>query len=127
MMLSLVWSRAPVLHPIRWLSEAGDESIEPSEPAALPAMFVNVPVAHDDLIDAVEEALLSAGVNGVYEHVQSAASTTWTVNHNLGRSPASVRVLSVGGVEISCDVIEISPNQLAVNLVTAQTGRVIVI
>jgi hypothetical protein len=42
MMLELVWT-APRLHPIRWLSEAGDAVQEPGQAAPQPAQFVNVP------------------------------------------------------------------------------------
>lgn len=61
-----------------------------------------------------------------YNHTQSSASTTWTVNHNLGRLPI-VSLRSVGGVEIEGDVVHISTNQVQItfNVSTAGTGRFI--
>lgn len=56
-----------------------------------------------------------------------AMSPSWTVNHNLGRSPAAVRVLSPGGIEVEAEVAEISLNQIIVLFASAQAGRVIVL
>ena len=126
MLLALVWSKPARLHPIRWMVEAGDVSVEASDPPPLPAQYINVPVNDAQLDAAVADGLASIDVPTIYEHVQSTPLTTWTVNHNFGRSPASVRVLSAGGIEMLCDVVETSLNQLVVNLVQAQTGRVLV-
>jgi hypothetical protein len=53
-----------------------------------------------------------AGVssNASFSHTQSAASDTWTVNHNLGFRPAA-SILSVGGKEMWAEVIHTSNNQ----------------
>ncbi len=56
-----------------------------------------------------------------YNHTQNSASTTWTVNHNLGRVPV-VEVRSVGGVLIEADVTHTSNNQTVIQFATAQTG-----
>jgi len=61
-----------------------------------------------------------------YVHDQASPASVWTVNHNLGRSPMSVRVLTVGGVEVEAQVTEASANQLTVNLASPQAGRVLV-
>jgi hypothetical protein len=130
MLLELVFSQPPRLHPIRWLAEAGDASFEPPSAAPLPAQFVNVPVGDAQLdqavVDAVDAAIAELNIPQAYEHVQSTPSIVWTVNHNLGRSPGSVRVLSPGGVELFADVLETSLNQLTVSFVVALTGRVLV-
>lgn len=57
MLLELVFSQPARLHPIRWLAEVGDASFEEPAAAPLPAQFVNVPVAADDLDAAVAEAV----------------------------------------------------------------------
>lgn len=61
-----------------------------------------------------------SGVGG-YNHTQGSASTTWTVNHNLGRVPI-VELRSVGGVLIEADVTHTSINQTVIQFATAQAG-----
>lgn len=63
---------------------------------------------------------------GKYTHNQLVASSTWTINHNLGYSPSSVRLLSPGGVEMEGLVLEISNNQLVASLNPPVAGRAIV-
>ncbi len=126
MLLELVWSQPPKLHPIRWMVEAGDASFETPSSAPLPAQFVNVPVGEDQVRGAVDDAVADLQIPLLYQHDQTTPLSTWTVNHNLGRSPGSVRVLSAGGIELFCDVVETSTNQLTVSFVVAQTGRVLV-
>lgn len=67
-----------------------------------------------------------AGVATPFEQ-NFAAAASWTVNHNLGRRPASVRVLTPGGVEAEADVTEISLNQVIVSFAAPQAGRAIVL
>lgn len=45
-----------------------------------------------------------------YEHTQSVAASTWTVNHNLGYLPL-VQALSVGGMALLAEVLHTSANQ----------------
>lgn len=64
----------------------------------------------------------AAGSPGAsYVHTQSVASTTWTINHNLGFRP-SIELLTVGGVEFQADVVHVSENQALVYLVVATAG-----
>lgn len=63
---------------------------------------------------------------GSYVHVQNSASATWTVNHNLGRFPGSVRVLSPGGVEVEAEVLDISSSQLSIRFAAPAAGRAII-
>lgn len=49
-----------------------------------------------------------------YTHPQPVASTTWTVNHNLGYRP-SVSALSVGGKLMLADVVHTSLNQAVIS------------
>lgn len=131
MLLAIVFSQPARLHPLRWLVEASDATYDPPASAPLAAQFVNVPVGEQQLDAAVDgsvnQAIAELNIPQAYEHVQASAATTWIVNHNLGRSPSSIRVLSAGGVELHCDVVETSLNQLEVSLLVAQTGRVLVL
>jgi hypothetical protein len=56
-----------------------------------------------------------------YEHTQSSAATTWTVNHSLGYRPI-VEVFTSGGVLLWGQVTHTSVNQFTVNFNTAQAG-----
>mgnify|MGYP003387066120 CR=1 FL=1 len=60
-----------------------------------------------------------AGSN--YSHQQPVASSTWTINHNLGFKP-SVTVLSSGGQEIETEVLHTSVNQCLVYFIVATAG-----
>lgn len=59
-----------------------------------------------------------------YLHQQTSASTTWTVNHNLGFRPA-VELFDSGSQEIEGDVAHPSINQaiITVNPSTAGSAR----
>lgn len=59
-----------------------------------------------------------------YLHTQSAASATWTINHNLGRKVA-VSVFTVGGVGVLAEVINNSTNQAQVLLDSPADGYAI--
>lgn len=131
MLLALVWSQPPRRHPIRWLAEAGDASYTAPAVAPLPAQYVNVPVGDAQIAavvdDSVQDAVGSLNIPQIYEHVQSSPLSTWIVNHNLGRATASVRVLTVGGVEMQCDVLDASPNQVVLTFSQPFSGKALVI
>ena len=61
-----------------------------------------------------------------YEHVQTTPAATWTVNHNFGQWPCSVRLLTTGGADFDAEVVNVSTNMLQVYLATPLAGRVIV-
>lgn len=61
-----------------------------------------------------------------YVFICSSPLATWVVNHNLGYTPSSVRVLSVGGIEVDAEVTNISDNQLTINFVIPFVGRAII-
>lgn len=69
------------------------------------------------------------GAGGVtpFDYVQASAALTWTINHNFGRNPVSVRVMTAGGVEVEAEVIDTSINQTVVLFKTPQAGRVRII
>lgn len=99
MLLELVWSQPPRLHPIRWLAEAGDASFEGACAVPLPAQFVNVPVGDGELSDAIAEFF----PGGLFAPVRLNASlaATWTLPHGLARIPMVQVFLSSGECVIS--------------------------
>lgn len=127
MLLQLVWSKPARVHPIRWLVEAGDDVVEAAQPDPLPAQFVNIPASPAEIAAAVDDAIAALDIPQIYEHVQAAPLATWTVNHNFGRAPASVRVLSIGGVEMIADVVETSVNQVVISFAAPISGRAVLI
>jgi hypothetical protein len=63
-----------------------------------------------------------AGPSGAgYTHTQSAVSSTWTINHNLGYRP-SVEILDTGNQEIEGSVSHPTVNQTVVTLTPATAG-----
>lgn len=46
-------------------------------------------------------------------HTQAVAATTWTINHNLGYRP-TVRPMTVGGAEMTAEILHASANQALV-------------
>jgi hypothetical protein len=65
------------------------------------------------------------GVGGVsgstFEHIQSVASSTWTINHNLGFRP-NVSVTTMGGAEVLAEVLHISVNQTQITFDSPLAG-----
>ncbi len=55
-------------------------------------------------------------------HNQGTASTTWTVNHALGRFP-SVTIVTDSNVVIIGDITYNSKNQLTISLASADSGK----
>jgi hypothetical protein len=58
-----------------------------------------------------------------YEYIQDVASALWTVNHNLGRWPASVMVTTPGQVVVEAAPIFTSSNQLTIEFAIPFAGR----
>jgi len=58
-----------------------------------------------------------------FEHVQSVASASWTVNHNLGRWPSAVTIVSPGGVEVDATVTHVTTAQLTIEFASPFAGR----
>lgn len=61
-------------------------------------------------------------VAGQYVHIQSVASPTWTVTHNLGFFPA-VSVIDSGGSVVEGDVSYISVNQVSIAFSSSFGGK----
>lgn len=57
-----------------------------------------------------------------YEHIQSAPSSTWVINHNLGFYPISEILIS--NEPVDADIAHNSVNSLTVTFPSPQTGRV---
>ena len=61
---------------------------------------------------------------------QSGYSETFTeqsqvmINHNLGRTPRSVTVRTLGGTELDCEVLYLNVNQLLINFDSPRAGRI---
>lgn len=63
-----------------------------------------------------------------YTHVQSSASATWTVNHNLNTSTVNIMVYdTTNRVVIPNNVEIVNDNTVAVYLASAAQGRVVVL
>lgn len=61
-------------------------------------------------------------ISGSYTHTQSGASSTWTINHNLGYYP-SVSVVDSGENLVIGDVTYISTNTLSVSFTASFGGK----
>lgn len=66
----------------------------------------------------------AGAVGGAYTHTQSAATASWTVNHNLGYRPA-IKALSLGGVEFWGEVLHVSVNQAILYFDSPNSGLAI--
>ena len=102
--------------------EANVASRVPAAPIAVTQLNPGAPVVRLAGVMTIEVP------GGVVAFTQSfAAAVLWTVNHNLGRSPASVRVLSPGNAEMVAEVVEISLNQIVVFFASPRAGRVVIV
>lgn len=107
--------------------ESGDNNVILIESSATNTITTEV----NHVVAAVENAVsvLTVGTQGPpgadgaagYNHTQSSAASTWTINHNLGYKP-SVELFNSGGVEIEGEITHTSVNQVVVNFVSAITG-----
>lgn len=114
MTLALDWLRlAPF--SVDWLLPAGDTVFagEGRSDAAL-AAIIGQPGA--------------AGDGGTtVEFVQASPAQQWLINHNLGRAPRAVRVLTPGGIEMVGDVIDLTVNQSRIDFAAPVAGRASII
>lgn len=56
-----------------------------------------------------------------YTHTQVGASTSWTINHNLGVRP-NVDIANSGGQKVNAEVLHTSLNQVVISFVTPTAG-----
>jgi len=60
--------------------------------------------------------------NETYTHLQSSASTSWVITHNLNKYPSATIVTSVGVVVIG-DITYNSANQITITLSASDSGK----
>ena len=89
----------------------------------LPSLEVTAPPQPAIDIQAIGLRGQSGAGATVYEE-SFVGLDTWIVNHNLGRKPAAVQILTPGGAEVLAEVLHISDNQLRVFFVQPFTGSV---
>jgi hypothetical protein len=100
--------------PVEWLTlpvafvESGSLPLTPTSSSSL--LLVTHPAA-----------AVGGGADSNYHHAQGSASTTWTVNHGLGRHPV-VSVLDSAGSQVEVDVAHVSSDQLVLTLAYAVSG-----
>jgi hypothetical protein len=65
-----------------------------------------------------------AGLSGSYKHIQSSASNTWILNHNLGQAQVDVTVFNSAGdrVYVHPDYPGASANTIALNFPAPLSG-----
>lgn len=62
-----------------------------------------------------------SGSDAHYEHTQSVASATWTVNHGLGKKPA-ITIFDSSGDECEGAITHVSNNQATITFSAAFSG-----
>lgn len=92
--------------------------LDVSDGAGIGFADANATAAYLDGIFAIDPF----GTANTYTHIQSAASDTWTVNHNLGYR-ADVSLTTLGGAEFEAEVVHVSTNQCVVSLVSPLAGQ----
>lgn len=114
MTLELEWIR-PAPFSFDWLLPSGDTVFanETARDAALAAIIGQPGIAGDG--------------GSVIEFVQTSPAQQWLINHNLGRAPRAVRVLTPGGIEMVGDVIDLTVNQSRIDFAAPVAGRASII
>ncbi len=79
-----------------------------------------------EVYDLVRADDLEPGLLDVrYEHVQSVPAATWQVVHNLGKA-VDVEVVDNNGVQIECEVVYQTANEIVLRFNRAVSGKAIV-
>jgi hypothetical protein len=80
--------------------------------------------AYKDLCRKVEK--MNVTINGIpensYIHTQNIASSSWTVNHNLGYKPGGILVMDSAGENWVGEVTHIDNNTLIINFNSSSFG-----
>lgn len=74
-------------------------------------------------LDTINNGPLTASFEFAYIHVQSQASSTWNVTHNLNKYP-SVTIVDSAETEVIGDVQYIDSNNLTITFTAAFSGKV---
>lgn len=85
--------------------------------------LVRAPAAIASLIPAVQVAGSGSGGAATQQFNQPTPAATWTINHNLGRTPM-VQVFSVGGMELLAEIVNPTVNQTQVRFASPTAGYV---
>lgn len=78
-------------------------------------------VRHVEVVSRGRQGPPGTPATPTYTHAQASASTTWTINHNLGFKP-DVYLYDAGGNEFEAQVAHPSNNQTVVTLTQATAG-----
>lgn len=80
--------------------------------------------AEQEILDDAQTSVPPTDATGDlhFVHTQIAASTVWTINHNLGKRP-SVMVVDSGDNEVVGDVHYVDANNLTISFTTAFGGK----
>lgn len=106
-------------------------AIRESESATVKPFIKTISLTDPDTTTATTSDVGPPGLPGLqgppgpsgtsYEHVQSSASSSWIVNHNLGYRPG-VTVLNSGSQEVIAEIIHTSVNQVVIGFITPISG-----
>lgn len=120
-----------------WFDSENGRLYGPKTQEGWPEEYFNIGGAQNlaDLTDTAissptsGQALIYNGVEWVnttfrYTHIQAAASTTWTVVHNLGVKPGGISVVNSSEVAIYGDVEHLNSNSLQVSFSVPVSGKV---
>jgi len=81
----------------------------------------NVIITEDSNFTVTTSTSTNVVSGSTYTHSQASPSSTWTINHNLGRRPSVTVVDSSGNVQIG-EVLYNSDNQITVSFAAAFGG-----
>lgn len=86
--------------------------------------FVNVLVPQNNPSNMLVYVYKPSECLGEYEHVQSTASTTWVITHNMNKYP-NVIIMNSNGVQQLVPVTYTDKNNIKITFSTATSGRAI--
>lgn len=81
----------------------------------------NISVSDTQNTATVTSNVLISGGGTTYIHTQASASSSWIINHSLGRRPSVTIVDSAGNVQIG-EVLYTSDNSITVTFASAFGG-----
>lgn len=89
----------------------------------MPRKVLTISPTTGDLQQLPEDDTIQ-GVDYAFVHDQAAPLATWTVNHNLGRYPSSILVVTSAGDIVWTDVVLTSLNVIQIVADSAFSGKV---
>ena len=90
---------------------------------------IGIPISKGEALPSILKKIVSKINNEVepktdYKHVQSIASSTWTINHNLGYKPGGIMVFDSAGEQWVGDVTHIDNNTLVISFNSSSFGGI---